>query len=233
MIELSALFKGSIEKSEEEEAEQAPIVGNSSQDKEKLLARKGRLQDLIDKRKSAYVQMVTDQKAAEKKRDEAIARYDGWVDRVEARARDVRLHKAYIGRLASQVLELKREAQAFGQGGEARYAPSLITGEMTFHRLVQETIELQKMRAGVRAGNAKLAKLFDRRELADDQVEQSKKLQKINLQVNTGLLVQLRKDERVVSGWGGENEDGAEKKNVEEAEEAEEEEGGGGGQGER
>ena len=211
-------------------AKKVSLAGKSPRNKEELLARRARLLELIAEKKRAFLKTVTDHQTAEEKSRKATARYNDWEDEVEARSKDVRLHEAYIGRLSSQVLELKGEAQIFGRTGEARFASSLITSEITHHRLEQETMQLLDMKAGVRDGNARLIKLHRRVERAENGLEEARKTRNISIRVIKGLTTQVTQDEALLSGLGWIKENEAEEEGngevVEEEEEEEAEEGG-------
>lgn len=111
-------------------------------------------------------------------------------------------HEAYIGRLSSQALELKEKALAYERTGEARYASSLITGEMTLHQLREVTLRLLRMKARVRACNGKLGTRYRRMERAVPRFQEDRKHQDISLQVIRGLSLQLMKDEVRLSSLG-------------------------------
>ncbi|MCJ1265146.1 hypothetical protein MMC22_005021 [Lobaria immixta] len=223
MSGLSSLFVEGIEGG----AKKVSLAGKSPRNKEELLARRARLLELIAEKKRAFLKTVTDQQAAEEKSRKATARYNDWEDEVEARSKDVRLHEAYIGRLSSQVLELKGEAQIFGRTGEARFASSLITSEITHHRLEQETMQLLDMKAGVRDGNVRLIKLHRRAERAENGLEEARKTRNISIRVMKGLTNQVTQDEALLSGLGWIKENEAEEEGNGEEEDKEDDDKGG------
>lgn len=217
----------------EEGAKKVSLAEKSPRNKEELLARRVRLLELIAKKKRAFLKTVTDQQAAEEKSDKATARYNDWEDEVEARCKDVRLHEAYIGRLSSQVLELKEGAQTFERTGEARFASSFIIGEIIYYRLEQETMQLLDMKADVRSGNIRLIKLHRQAERAEDVLAEARQTWDISIRVIKGLTTQVIQNEAWLSGLGWIKENEAEEegngKEVEgEEEETEEAEGEGG-----
>lgn len=209
----SELAKG-IEKS----AKAVSQAGKPSQNKEELLARRAKCIGLITNKKRAYAQAVTDSRVAEEKSVEATARYNDWEDQVEARSRDVRLHVAHIGRLSSQVLEMKEEAQKFARTGETQYASSLIIGNFTLLRLERAAEQLPNMKAGVRAGNVKLAELHEQMEQAEDAAEKAEKHRSTSMQVIKGLALQAIQDDTSLSGLESVKENEVKEEEEEEAE---------------
>lgn len=182
-------------------------TGNPPQNKEKLLARRARLLGIIAAKKRDFLPLATNHKSADENDKQAIADYEELKKVVEGKSNDVRLHEQHIGRLSSQVLELKREALVFAQGGEARFASSLITGELTLLRLKQEIVQLQSMKEDVRPDQVKLAELQRRSEQAKHGLEEARKYRDISIQVLRGLSAQLAQDEGWLSGLGWRKED--------------------------
>lgn len=201
-------------------------TGKPPQNKEKLLARRARLLEIMAGKKRDFKPLATNHQNADEENEKAIAEYKEFRNLVEGKSKDVSLHEEHIGRLSSQVLELKEEALVFARGGEARFASSLITGELTLLRMKQEIMQLQSMKAEVRADKFKLAELQRRCERAKDGLDEARKYRDISLQVLKGLSVQVTQDEGWLSalGWRKEDEEENEEIEKEENEEVEEEE---------
>ncbi|MCJ1422678.1 hypothetical protein MMC29_000558 [Sticta canariensis] len=142
-------------------------VGKSPQNQEKLLARRDCLPRLIAEKRLALVQTVIDYQSAKEKSNKATARHNDWEDRVEGLSKDERLHVAYIGRLSSQALMLKEEAQAFERTAEIK--------------------QLLRTKVRVRRSKVKLTKLYAQADLAEDDLEEAGNLGKIRFVVIKNL----------------------------------------------
>lgn len=185
-----------------ESGEKFAAVRKSPQNQEELLARRDCLRRLLVEKRLALEQTKIDYQSAKEKSNEATARHNDWEDRVEGLSKDERLHVAYIGRLSSQALKLKKEAQVFEQTAEVRYASSLIVGEFTLHRLQQEIKQLLRMKDRVRKSKVKLIKLYAQADLAKDELEEAGNRWEISSGVIRNLNLQVVEDEASLSGLG-------------------------------
>lgn len=187
-----------------ESAEKVAKAGvESPQTMEELLDRRARLLRLIAEKKPDFVTAETARRETDDRDKKMAARHNDWLEKVVAQYQDVRLHEAYVARLSGQVLELKEEARQFEQMGDIRYAPSLIIGEITFHRLKQATVQLRSMKSRIGAARIKLAKLRRRAERTDDALLKALNHRDTIVRVIKGLTMQATQDEAwlLALGW--------------------------------
>ncbi|MCJ1461509.1 hypothetical protein MMC07_000106 [Pseudocyphellaria aurata] len=191
-----------LEQIKENAEKVAKAGGETPQIMEKLLDERALLLRLIAEKKPALVAAETTRREADDNDKKTAARHNDWLRKVAAQFNDVELHKAYVARLSGQVFELKDEARQFEQTGDIRYAPSLIIGEITLHRLKQATSQLRSMNSAYSAALVKLDKLRRRAERTDDALRKAVEDRDNLTRAIKGLVLQAVQDEAWLLGLG-------------------------------